>query len=104
MQTGLSRQSNASLFLGYKICGERVYTSQRPGGILPPQSAVTRSRDRKRRSRPRQVAEHRGVFQRPQETGFGRDCVVGPVGLEPATKRLSRANTREGWGSFHYPF
>jgi hypothetical protein len=34
------------------------------------------------------VAQIRGFFQRPQETGFVRDCVVGLVGLEPATNRL----------------
>jgi hypothetical protein len=27
-------------------------------------------------------------FHRPPETGFVQDCVVGLVGLKPATKRL----------------
>jgi hypothetical protein len=33
-------------------------------------------------------AEIRGSCQRPQETGFAPECVVGLAGLEPAPKRL----------------
>jgi hypothetical protein len=34
------------------------------------------------------VAENRRLFQRPQETGFVQDWVVGLVGLKLATNRL----------------
>src|SRR5258707_618136 len=34
------------------------------------------------------ATESQRLFRRRQETGFAQDCVVGPAGLEPATKRL----------------
>ena len=48
LRTGLSRQANPSLSVGTKSYRERVCASQRPSGILPPQTALARSRDRKR--------------------------------------------------------
>jgi hypothetical protein len=69
-----------------KICQERVCASQRPGGVLASRSAVSRSRDRRLRSGLCECRGKPGVFQRPQETGFAWDCVVGAEGLEPSTR------------------
>jgi hypothetical protein len=50
-----------------KICRERVCASQRLGGFLPQLSALTRRRDRKCRSRPRQSRGRQRVF--PETAG-----------------------------------
>src|ERR1700694_5181617 len=56
---------------GGKICRERVFACQRPGGILHPRSAVTRRRDRKRRPGPRESRGTEGFFT---ETAGNRIC------------------------------
>jgi hypothetical protein len=69
---------------GDKICRERVCASQRPGGILPPRSAVTRSRDRKLRSRLRECRGKPGAFP---ETAGNRIC-AGLGGGRTRTRTL----------------
>jgi hypothetical protein len=88
MVFALNQSQSTSESVGDKICRETACASQRLAGILPPQFDLARHRDRKRRSRPRERRGNRRLFQRPQETAFARNCVVGLAGLELATKRL----------------
>ena len=62
MRTGLNRPCERVSVRGDKICRERVCASQRRGGILPPQSADSRGRDRRLRSSLRECRGKPGVF------------------------------------------
>jgi hypothetical protein len=81
MRTGLSRHANASLSLGIKSAGKGFARARDRAAFCPRDrpSAVAETGD----SAPvrSNVAANRELFQRPQETGLSRDCVVGPVGL-----------------------
>jgi hypothetical protein len=85
MRTGLSRQANASLSVRTGSPGKGLREPETFCPRIPPSPAAETG---KRRSRPRQGRGTQGFLQRPQETGFARECVVGPGGLEPPTKRL----------------
>ena len=70
---------------GDKTCRERVCASQRPGGSLPPRSAVTRSRDWRLRSGPPECRGKPGGFP---ETPGNRIC----VGLRSGAGRAQTDN------------
>jgi hypothetical protein len=87
--------------LGDKICRERVCASQRPGGILPPRSAVSRSRDRRLRSGPRECRGKPGVFPETARNRLiarlrggdskTRTACLLVMGIEPVSKRSNLA-------------
>jgi hypothetical protein len=85
--TGVERVS----VRGDKICRERVCASQRRGGILPPQSAVTRSRDWKGRSGLRECRGKPGVFR---ETAGNRICAGLRGGGCSSNRTGLRGNSR----------
>src|SRR6266496_6258545 len=91
MQTGLCR-SEPSLWPGPSPrTGKRISDARDEG----PQSASGRSSFPAETANgplhPPQTAENRGYSAETGNSGLAQDCVVGLGGLEPATRRLSRA-------------
>jgi hypothetical protein len=80
--------ANASLSVGIKSAG-KGFARARDGAAFCPRNRPTAAAEIGD-SAPAcaNVAANRGFFQRPQETGLMRDCVVGLVGLNPTTNRL----------------
>ena len=88
-----SRHAKASLSEGIKSAGKGFARARDRAAFCPrdpPSPAAETGNATPARAK---VAENRGLSQRPQETGLVQDCVVGPAGLEPATKWLRSARS-----------
>jgi hypothetical protein len=87
LRTGLSRQANPSLSVGTKSAGNAFARARDRAAFCtrkPPSPAAETGNASPASAK---VAEHRGLFKRPQEIVFVQDCVVddavliGPVSV-----------------------
>jgi|ERR1700722_2859454 hypothetical protein len=98
MRTGLSRHANASPSVGIKFAGKEFARARDRAAFWPGDSSFPNAETGTAAPACAIVAENRGFFQRPQETGFARDWVVaeavpfGPVsaGIFPANREKNR--------------
>jgi hypothetical protein len=98
MRTGLSRHANASPSVGIKFAGKGFARARDRAAFWPRDSSFPNAETGTAAPACAIVAENRGFFQRPQETGFARDWVVveavlvGPVSVRvfPANREKNR--------------
>src|ERR1700730_11654619 len=107
MRTGLSRHANASPSVGIKFAGKGFARARDRAAFWPRDSSFPTAETGIAAPACANVAENRGFFQRPQETGFARDWVVEPAGPPhpsalkglPAQPDAANTNTREAAGA-----
>jgi hypothetical protein len=83
---GPIRHANASPSVGIKFAGKGFARARDRAAFWPRDSSFPTAETGTAAPACANVAENRGFFQRPQETGFARDWVVGAQGLEPWTR------------------
>ena len=81
MRTGLSRYANASPSVGIKFAGKGFARARDRAAFWPRDSSFPTAETGIAAPACANVAENRGFFQRPQETGFARDWVVAEAVL-----------------------
>jgi hypothetical protein len=92
LRTGLSRQANPSLSVGTKSAGNAFARARDRAAFCtrkPPSPAAETGNASPASAK---VAEHRGLFKRPQEIVFVQDCVVEVAGLGLRACRLWPSN------------
>jgi hypothetical protein len=86
MRTGLSRHANASPSVGIKFAGKGFARARDRAAFWPRDLSFPTAETGTAAPACANVAENRGFFQKPQETGFARDWVVAEaVLIEPVS-------------------
>src|SRR5712692_211672 len=88
MQTGLCRMRTESLAGPSPRTGKRISDVRDEGAESASERSSFPGETANGPLHPPQTAENRGCSAETGNSGLAQDCVVGPGGLEPATRRL----------------